>query len=77
MNRAGSKDAQRRRLLAVILGASLLAGCQPEGTGSITMDRKAPALHDLKTFEDVKVSKTAKTNKKPAGTNSGPRAGFR
>ena len=54
MNRAGFADKQRSRFLAALLGASLLAGCQPGGTGSIAVDGKDPAVSSLKTFEDVK-----------------------
>ena len=68
---------QRQRFLAVILGTSLLAGCQPEGAGSITVDRKDPAIRSFKTFEDVKKSRTAKAGKKPDSTGRGPRGGFR
>ena len=42
MNQARRKDKRRRRFLAMLLGSSLLAGCQPGGTGSITVDRKNP-----------------------------------
>jgi hypothetical protein len=70
------RDAQRRRLLTSILGAAFLAGCQPEGAGSITVDRKDPAIRNLKTFEDVKKSKPARSSKKPTGTNSYPRTGL-
>ncbi len=71
-----NRDAQRRRFLASILGAALFAGCQPEGAGSITVDRKDPAIRNLKTFEDGKRSKPARTSKKPKGTSADPRAGF-
>ena len=43
MPRAQWNDSQQRRFLAVILGSLLLAGCQPEGVGSITVDRKDPS----------------------------------
>jgi hypothetical protein len=70
------KDKQRSRFLAVIVGASLLAGCQPGGIGSITLDGKDPAIRSLKTLEDGKAPKKAKASNKPAGTKSVPRAGF-
>jgi hypothetical protein len=76
MYRDRLKDRQRIRFLAAILGATLLAGCQPGGIGSITVDGKDPAIRSLKTLEDVKAPKTAKTSKTPAGTKSVPRAGF-
>jgi hypothetical protein len=77
MYRNWINNTQRSRLLAAILGANLLAGCQPGGTGSITVDRKDPAVRRLKTFEDVKAPKTARTSKKPASTKSVPRAGLK
>ncbi len=76
MSRAGPKEEQRMRVLPMLLGASLLAGCQPEGTGSITVDRKNAAVRDFKTFEDVKRSKPNRVKMKPASTSSRPRAGF-
>jgi hypothetical protein len=76
MHRDGINHKQRYRLLATILGASLLAGCQPAGTGSITVDGKDAAVRGFKTLEDVKAPKPGKTGKKPAGTKSVPRGGF-
>ena len=76
MHRVGLDDKQRNRLFAAILGASLLAGCEPGGTGSITVDGKDPAVRGFKTLEDVKTPKPGKTGKKLGGTKSVPRAGF-
>ncbi len=64
------------RFLAALLAASLFAGCQPAGTGSITVDGTSPAVRTLKPFQDVKTPKPARTSKKPASTKSGSRAGF-
>jgi hypothetical protein len=68
-------DRCRRRCLGMLLGACLLAGCQPAGTGSISLDPKDPAVRSLKTFADAKrpgsandASKSARPRSR-AGTN--------
>ncbi len=43
-------DQCRRRSLGMLLGACLLAGCQPAGTGSISVDRKDPGRSQLQKF---------------------------
>ena len=48
------------------LGRCLLAGCQPDGAGSIAVDREDPAVRSFKTFEDVKRPRSAKDARKPA-----------
>jgi hypothetical protein len=58
-------DQCRRRSLAVLLGACLLAGCQPNGAGTISVDRQAPAVRSFKNFEDVKRSRSARDAAKP------------
>jgi hypothetical protein len=76
MNQARLNYERRSRFLAALLGASLFAGCQPAGTGSITVDGTNPAVRSLKPFQDVKATKTARNTKKPAGTKSESRAGL-
>ncbi len=60
--------------LMFCLGVGLLAGCQPDGVGSITVDRKDSAVRSLKTFEDAKVSKGSKN--KAVNGNNRQRVGF-
>jgi len=69
MNHADN-DQRRRRSLAVLLGASLLAGCQPYGSGTIAVDRQDPAVRSLKNLEDVKRPRLAKDTRKPASQRS-------
>ena len=50
----------RRRLLVVLFGACVLAGCQPYATGTIPVDPHDPAVRSFKGFEDVKRPNAAK-----------------
>ncbi len=63
-------DQCRRRSLAVFLGACLLAGCQPYGAGTISVDRHNPAVRSFKDFEDVKRPTSADNAGKPARQRS-------
>jgi len=76
MNQADNVK-RRRWSLTVLLGASLLAGCQPEGTGSIAVNRGDPTVRSFKSFEDVKQPKAAKGGRKPAAQRNPVNSNFR
>ncbi len=76
MNQADT-DRRRRWSLAVLLGASLLAGCQPEGAGSIAVNRGNPAVRSFKSLEDVKRPRSAKNTRKAATQRSPVNSNFR
>jgi hypothetical protein len=71
------KYKQQSRFLAPILIASLFAGCQPAGTGSIDVDAKDPSVKGFKSIEPAKRPKSRGTSKQPDGTKSAPRTSFR
>ena len=66
------RDQCRQPSLAVFLGASLLAGCQPDGAGTISVDRQDPAVRGYKQFEDVKRPRSAEAARKPARQRTMP-----
>jgi hypothetical protein len=68
---------QPSQFVAAILTASLFAGCQPAGTGSIDVDAKDPAIRGLKQIDDAKRTKAARIGKQTSGTKSAPQTGFR
>ena len=76
MNQA-NKGNRRRRSNAVVLGAILLAGCQPEGAGSIAVNRGDPAVRRFKNLEDVKRPRSARDARKPASQRDPANANFR
>ena len=63
-------DQCRRPSLALLLGACLLAGCQPYGAGTIAVNRQQPVVRSFKNFEDVKRPNSAKNARKPARQTS-------
>ncbi len=63
-------DRRCQRSLALLMGACLLAGCGPEGAGSIKVDRTDLAVRNFKTFEDAKRPKSARDASKPARPKS-------
>ncbi len=65
------------RFLTAIVIASLFAGCQPAGTGSIDVDPTNATVQGFKSIEPAKRPKSPGTSKQPAGTKSAPRTGFR
>jgi hypothetical protein len=71
------KCKHRVRFLTALLTASLFAGCQPAGTGSIDVDRTSSTVKGFKSIEPVKRPKPARTSNQPAGTKSAARTGVR
>ena len=70
-------DKRRRRSLAALLGASLLAGCQPDGAGMIAVNRQDPAVRRFKNLEDVKRPGSAKGTRKPGTQRAATSSDFR
>jgi hypothetical protein len=66
-----------RRAIIGLVASCLLAGCQPEGAGSISVDPKDPAVRGFKSFEDVKRPNRARTSKAPAPKTNGSHTGLR
>ena len=77
MNHHVLKHKQQSRFLAAFLTASLFAGCQPAGTGSIDVDARDSTVRGLKSIEPAKRPKAPRTSKQPAGTSSAVLTGFR
>jgi hypothetical protein len=69
-------DQCRRRSFALLLGACLLAGCQPDGAGTMSVDRENPVVRSFKKFDDVKRPSSAMNARKPAGQSSRARSEF-
>ena len=66
-----------RRALALLVGGCLLAGCGPEGAGSIKVNPKDPSVRNFKTFEDARRPKSSKDSGKSAKETSRARSDFR